>query len=50
MQTCAASGARQAAVQVELGNHPPESCLQEQPCVTSTPRHVLTPPVEQEQS
>ena len=51
MQTCAASGARQAAVQVELGQIPPQSCWQEQSCVTSVPpRHVFKPPVEQEHS
>ena len=45
---CAASGARQAAVQVSLGQIPPQSWLQEQSCVTSVPpRHVFKPPVEQ---
>ena len=35
-------------MQVELGQIPPQSCWQEQSCVTSVPpRHVFKPPVEQ---
>ena len=38
-------------MQVELGQIPPQSCWQEQSCVTSVPpRHVFKPPVEQEHS